>query len=108
MKTRSDHGSAFPVPRSFWFCLEKNYSQARIAKTALSHVATLKLTQVVKISRLSKIAGAGFIGFCALSLAADTVDLNPMASQVAGFIGAFLGSLVAGRRSKRTINAHDS
>jgi hypothetical protein len=54
----------------------------------------------MRLSKITKIAGAGQIGFCAVSLAADKISLNPMASQVAGFAGAFLGSLMARRRSK--------
>jgi hypothetical protein len=54
----------------------------------------------MKLSKITKIAGAGLIGFCAVSLAADKIALNPVASQVAGFAGAFLGSLMAKRRSK--------
>jgi hypothetical protein len=54
----------------------------------------------MKLSKITKIAGAGLIGFCAVSLAADKIALNPVASQVAGFVGAFLGSLMAKRRSK--------
>ena len=52
----------------------------------------------MKISRMTKIAGASLIGFCAVSIGADKVNLNPMTSQIAGFVGAFLGSLVAQRR----------
>ncbi|MGA2596884.1 MAG: hypothetical protein ABSH09_07805 [Bryobacteraceae bacterium] len=54
----------------------------------------------MKISRMTKIAGAGLIGFCAVSLGADKVNLTPMASQFAGFVGAFLGSLAAQRQQK--------
>ncbi len=54
----------------------------------------------MKISRMTKIAGAGLIGFCAVSLGADKVNLTPMASQLAGFAGAFLGSLAAQRQQK--------
>ncbi|MFL6353841.1 MAG: hypothetical protein ACJ74Z_18605 [Bryobacteraceae bacterium] len=46
-----------------------------------------------------KLAGLGFIGFCAFSVAADKVNLAPMASEAAGFCGAFLGALAG-----RTIN----
>jgi hypothetical protein len=45
---------------------------------------------VVKISRLSKIAGVGFIGFCAASMAADKANLGQTLSQAAGFAGALL------------------
>jgi hypothetical protein len=54
----------------------------------------------MKLSKITKIAGAGLIAFCAVSLAADKIALNPVASQVAGFAGAFLGSPMAKRRSK--------
>jgi hypothetical protein len=53
----------------------------------------------VKISRMAKIGGASLIGFCAVSLSADKVmNLTPMVSQLAGFVGAFLGSIAAQRR----------
>ena len=55
----------------------------------------------MKLSKITKIAGAGLIGFCAVSLAADKIALNPVASQVAGFAGAFLGSLMAKRRRSK-------
>jgi hypothetical protein len=54
--------------------------------------------QPMKISRISKIAGAGLLGFCAVSLGVDKANLAPVASQVAGFVGAFLGSMAAQRR----------
>ncbi len=54
----------------------------------------------MRISRLSKIAGLGLVGFCAVSIAADKANLSPVLSQVMGFAGAFLGSLVAGRRRR--------
>jgi hypothetical protein len=54
----------------------------------------------MKISRITKVAGASLLGFCAVSLAADKLPLNPVASQVAGFAGAFLGSLFAKTRPK--------
>ena len=52
----------------------------------------------MKISRMTKIAGASLIGFCAVSFGADKINLTPAASQLAGFVGAFLGSLAAQRR----------
>jgi len=52
----------------------------------------------MKISKITKVAGASLVGFCAVSLAADKVDLGPLASQVAGLVGALLGSIVAKRR----------
>lgn len=51
----------------------------------------------MRVSKMTKIAGASLLGFCALSLGADKVNLTPMASQLAGFVGAFLGSLAAQR-----------
>jgi hypothetical protein len=44
-----------------------------------------------------KLAGLGLVGFCAVSVVADRVNLGPMAAEAAGFCGAFLGAL-AGRR----------
>ena len=56
----------------------------------------------MKIKRpgIWKVAGLSLIGFCAISVAADRVNLGPIASEVAGFCGAFLGAL-AGRRSNQ-------
>ncbi len=56
----------------------------------------------MKVRRIVKTAGYGFLGFCAVSLLADKVDLNPAVSQVAGFAGAFIGSLVAPRVRRRS------
>jgi uncharacterized membrane protein YeaQ/YmgE (transglycosylase-associated protein family) len=53
----------------------------------------------MKVSRIAKVAGASLVGFVAVSLAADKASVAPMASQVAGFVGAFFGSLVASRRA---------
>ncbi len=55
----------------------------------------------MKISRISKVAGAGLLGFCALSLGFDKANLAPVASQAAGFVGAFLGSLAAQKRLQK-------
>jgi hypothetical protein len=50
-----------------------------------------------------KVAGLSFVGFCAVSLAADKASLAPALSQVAGFCGALAGALVGrGRRSRGT------
>ena len=49
-------------------------------------------------SRILKIAGLSLVGFCAVSIGADRANVGPMASQIAGFCGAFLGALVAKRR----------
>ena len=49
-----------------------------------------------------KVAGLSFVGFCAVSLAADKASLAPALSQVAGFCGAFAGALVGrGRHGHR-------
>ena len=55
----------------------------------------------MKISKITKVAGAGLLGFVAVSLAADKVNLAPLASQIAGLAGAFVGSLVAKRRTRK-------
>ena len=55
----------------------------------------------VKASRISKIAGLGLAGVVVASIAADRVNLGPVASQAAGFVGAFIGTLVANRRLSR-------
>jgi uncharacterized membrane protein YeaQ/YmgE (transglycosylase-associated protein family) len=57
----------------------------------------------VKASRITKIAGLSFAGFVAASIVADKVNLNPLASQIAGFAGAFFGTLVGRRRPARRI-----
>ena len=49
----------------------------------------------MKIAKITRVAGASLLGFCAVSLAADKISLTPLASQIAGFAGAFLW--VAGR-----------
>ena len=54
----------------------------------------------VKRPGIWKVAGLSLVGFCAVSVAADRVNLGPIASEVAGFCGAFLGAL-AGRRSNQ-------
>ena len=55
----------------------------------------------VRVSRISKIAGLSLAGLVVASVAADKVNIGPVASQVAGFAGAFIGSLI-GRRGTRT------
>jgi hypothetical protein len=52
----------------------------------------------MKFSRITKVAGASLVGFCAVSLVADKVNASNVLSQTAGFVGAFIGSLVASRR----------
>jgi hypothetical protein len=59
---------------------------------------------MAKPSRIMKVAGLSFVGFCAVSLAADKASLAPALSQVAGFCGAFAGALVGrGRNSRRVM-----
>jgi uncharacterized membrane protein YeaQ/YmgE (transglycosylase-associated protein family) len=52
----------------------------------------------MKVSRITKVAGAGLVGFVAVAFTADKVNAAPVLSQMAGFVGAFLGSVIAGRR----------
>ena len=59
----------------------------------------------MKTSRITKIAGLSLAGFVAASMVADKVNLNPLASQIAGFAGAFFGTLVSRRRAARRIAA---
>ena len=57
----------------------------------------------MKASRITKIAGLSLAGFVAASIVADKVNLNPLASQITGFVGAFFGTLVGRRRKARRI-----
>jgi hypothetical protein len=57
----------------------------------------------VKASRITKIAGLSLAGFVAASIVADKVNLNPLASQITGFVGAFFGTLVGRRRTPRRL-----
>ena len=54
----------------------------------------------MKVTRIAKIAGLSVAGFCLSAAAADKINLNPAASQLAGFAGAFLGTLFARMRTK--------
>lgn len=56
----------------------------------------------MKVSRIAKVAAASLVGFCAVSLAADKVNAAPMLSQLAGFVGAFFGSLAASSTTRTT------
>lgn len=49
----------------------------------------------MKVKTAIKTAGLSFAGYALASLFADKLPLNAMASQLAGFAGAFLGTLVA-------------
>jgi uncharacterized membrane protein YeaQ/YmgE (transglycosylase-associated protein family) len=55
----------------------------------------------MKVSRITKVAGASLVGFVAVALVADKASAGQAASQAAGFVGAFLGSLVASRRTRK-------
>jgi uncharacterized membrane protein YeaQ/YmgE (transglycosylase-associated protein family) len=54
----------------------------------------------VNASRITKIAGLSLVGFVAASIAADKFDVGPIASQAAGFAGAFMGTLFGRLRAK--------
>ena len=55
----------------------------------------------MRASRITKIAGLSLAGFVASTVLADKVNPNPLVSQVAGFTGAFLGTLIGGWRARR-------
>lgn len=54
----------------------------------------------VKKSGILKVAGLSLVGFCAVSIGMDRANIGPIASQIAGFCGAFLGGIAAQRRSR--------
>jgi uncharacterized membrane protein YeaQ/YmgE (transglycosylase-associated protein family) len=58
-------------------------------------------------SRIYKVAGLSLVGFCAVSMGMDRANVGPLASQVAGFCGAFLGALVAQKRARSTVRRPD-
>jgi hypothetical protein len=62
----------------------------------------------VNASRITKIAGVSFAGFVAAAFLADKVNLNPVASQLSGFAGAFFGTLVARRRGAKRASSQKS
>jgi len=49
----------------------------------------------MKVKTAVKTAGLSFAGYALASMFADKLPLNPAATQLAGFVGAFLGTLVA-------------
>jgi len=55
----------------------------------------------MKVKTAIKTAGLSFAGYALASFAADKIPLNPIACQLAGFVGAFLGTLVTPRRDRR-------
>jgi uncharacterized membrane protein YeaQ/YmgE (transglycosylase-associated protein family) len=56
----------------------------------------------MRFSRITKIAGLTLAGFVAASVAADKANVGPLVAQVAGFAGAFVGTLVAQRRTNQS------
>ena len=59
-------------------------------------------------SRISKIAGLSLAGVVAAAIAADKANLGPVASQIAGFAGAFIVTLAARRRTSKKAEAASS
>jgi len=51
-------------------------------------------------SKIYKVAGLSLLGFCAVSIGMDRANVGPIASQAAGFCGAFLGALAAQKRKR--------
>jgi uncharacterized membrane protein YeaQ/YmgE (transglycosylase-associated protein family) len=62
----------------------------------------------MKVSRIAKVAGASLAGFVTVALVADKVNAGQAVSQVAGFVGAFLGSLAAGRQTRGSESGNSS
>jgi uncharacterized membrane protein YeaQ/YmgE (transglycosylase-associated protein family) len=58
-------------------------------------------------SKIYKVAGLSLIGFCAVSMGMDRANVGPLASQVAGFCGAFVGALVAQKRARSAPHRHE-
>jgi uncharacterized membrane protein YeaQ/YmgE (transglycosylase-associated protein family) len=63
----------------------------------------------VKNTKILKVAGLSLVGFCAVSIGVDRANIGPVASQIAGFCGAFVGGWVGARRkrSERLAEAAD-
>lgn len=57
-------------------------------------------------SRIIKVAGLSFVGFCAVSVAADKLPVGINAVQIAGFCGAFAGALIGRYRKGRKKSVH--
>lgn len=58
----------------------------------------------VKNSKIYKVAGLSLFGFVAVSIGVDKANVGPLASQLAGFCGAFAGALVAQARRRASRN----
>jgi len=54
----------------------------------------------MKVKTAIKTVGLSFAGYALASIFADKATLNPLATQVAGFVGAFLGTLATPRRER--------
>ena len=54
----------------------------------------------VNNTKILKVAGLSLVGFCAVSIGVDRANVGPIASQVAGFCGAFVGGWVGARRRR--------
>lgn len=52
-------------------------------------------------SRIIKVAGLSFVGFCAVSAAADRLPIGVNTMQIAGFCGAFVGALIGRYRKQK-------
>jgi hypothetical protein len=59
----------------------------------------------VKNSKIFKVAGLSLAGFCAVSIGVDKANIGPVAQQVAGFCGAFVGGWIGARRRRRSAEA---
>jgi hypothetical protein len=57
-------------------------------------------------SKIYKVAGLSLLGFCAVSMGMDRANVGPLASQVAGFCGAFAGALMAQKRARSAARRH--
>jgi hypothetical protein len=55
----------------------------------------------VERSRIIKVAGWSFVGFCAASVLANKLPLGINTVQIAGFCGAFTGALIGRYRRPR-------
>ena len=59
----------------------------------------------VKNTKILKVAGLSLAGFCAVSIGVDRANIGPVASQIAGFCGAFVGGWVGARRKRSDVPA---
>jgi len=56
----------------------------------------------MKVKTAIRTAGLSFAGYAVASFFADKIPLNPIASQLAGFVGAFVGTLMTSRPERTT------